>query len=265
MIMSNKNVFLYLTDKESDDVLNNFRDFRAATRETGDVYLLFHQNQEVLPEGLKDLEVFPFTYETLMEMKYLPIGGNMVPGSNHFPVLKFFQLHPGYDQYWLVEDDVRFTGDWSSFFAHFSDIESAFVSSHLRHHEQEPQWAWWTSLWHPKEAIDLGQRIRSFNPIYRISRPALAFIHQALSEYWIGHHEVLLPTLLHHNGFKVTDIGGSGPFVLQGSENLFYTSDGPTDEGKLSTGTMRYRPSWGQAGTEKNKLYHPVKENYVHE
>jgi hypothetical protein len=262
--MSGKNVFLFLTDKESDGTFNNFRNFHAATRELGETYMLFHQKEGALPERLKDKTIFPFTYETLMEMKYLPIGANMVPGSNHFPLLKFFQHHPEFDQYWLIEDDVRFTGDWSSFFIHFSKADHDFLSTHLRHYEQEPQWAWWASLWHPNETFAPGRRIRSFNPIYRISRRGLEFIHTALLAYWIGHHEVLLPTLLYHNGFSIADIGGNGPFVLQGHENLFYTSDGSGAEGLLSTGTMRFRPSWDGPGMEKNKLYHPVKENYTY-
>ena len=85
----------------------------------------------------------------------------------------------------------------------------------------------------------MENRIRSFNPIYRISGKALAHIHRALSEKWIGHHEVLLPTLLYHQGFRLLDFGGEGEFVADGGENLFYTSDRSNLSGSLGTGTMR--------------------------
>lgn len=256
-----KNVILFLTDKESDPTIGNFNHLQESTATIGGAYFLFHQKTEFLPVQLKEVKPFAFTYESLTALNYLPISEKLIPGNNHFPVLKFFLTHPQFDFYWVLEDDVRFNGDWGCFFSFFDSTGHDFISSHLRRYRDEPEWAWWRSLWKSDETIPFEQQIRSFNPIYRISRPALRFIHRALSAHWIGHHEVLLPTLLHHNGFKIADFGGNGEFVSAGNENLFYTSEGYDQEGKLMEGTMRFRPVWEKVGTEINKLYHPVKLN----
>jgi hypothetical protein len=56
------------------------------------------------------------------------------------------------------------------------------------------------------------------------------------------------------------DFGGNGAFVLPGAEDRFYTSGTPTKTGLLYDETMRFRPILKKIGSEKNKLYHPVKE-----
>jgi hypothetical protein len=102
--------------------------------------------------------------------------------------------------------------------------------------------------------------VRSFNPIYRLSKNAIKFLHSSLSDFWMGHHEVPLPTILLYNGFSVADFGGNGNFVVKGNENRFYTSGCATDgEGQLAEGTMRFRPTWEKNGMKENMLYHPVK------
>jgi|RhiMetdeSRZDD1v2_1073273.scaffolds.fasta_scaffold07776_10 hypothetical protein len=254
-----KNVFLFLTDKDSDTVLSNLSNLQEGTKPYG-TYVLFHQKDDIIPEPFKNEQTHLFSNKSVGEMGYLPISKDLVPGSNHFPVLKFFREYPVYEFYWLIEDDVWFNGNWNHFFSFFQSYDHHFMSSHIRFHRQEPEWVWWRSLSHPFSSIPVEERLRSFNPIYRISRPALEFLHNSLSDYWIGHHEVLMPTLLYHNGFSIGDFGGDGEFVLEGNNNRFYTSGNLTDmEGRLSDGTMRYRPSWDKKGMEKNMLYHPVK------
>src|SRR5699024_9313052 len=100
------------------------------------------------------------------------------------------------------------------------------------------------------------ERIRSFNPIYRISREAVKFLERAFMSGWKGHYETTFPTLLYHNGFQLLDFGGDGDFANQ--RNNFYISRN-TRRGELYTGTMRYRPAMEAAGFRKNMLYHPVK------
>jgi hypothetical protein len=180
------------------------------------------------------------------------------PGQVHFPLLQFFRDNPDFDYYWLIEYDVRFAGDWRLFFDYFRDKNQDFLTCHIRRHADEPGWRWWSVLHHPHKSIPLSERLGSFNPIYRLSNPSLSFLHQSLSDGWCGHFEVLLPTLLHHNGFTLMDIGGKGTFTPPSMEDNFYTAQRNSD-GALECGTMRYRPSFWRAGQEKNKLYHPVK------
>ena len=102
-------------------------------------------------------------------------------------------------------------------------------------------------------------RFNCFNPIFRLSNAALSFLHQSLLDGWCGHNEVLFPTLLHHNGFAIADMGGKGRFRPSDLKENFYTESEPNRIGLLDTETMRYRPPFLRVGREKNKLYHQVK------
>jgi len=259
MFSHKHNIFLFLTHKGSAPVLANFNNLLLTGRESGEARILFHQKSDAVPESVYKLNPFLFSDHNLAQLNYIPIAESLLPGSNHFPLLAFYLNYPDYAYYWCIEDDVVFNGDWDYFFAAFQNYPHDFVSCHIRSYDEEPDWFWWNSLLHPDEFIPKNKRIRSFNPIYRISNRALAFIHRALTDYWAGHHEVVFPTLLHENGFTIMDFGGDGSFVLQENKNLFYTSSQSNGNGVLTEGTMRFRPSWNITGNEKNKLYHPVK------
>lgn len=255
-----KNVFLFLTDKSTENIVSAFHQLATATRETGDAYILFHQKEELLPASITSNKHYVFSYDTLAALDYIAISEEMIPGSNHFPVMQFFQERGEYDYYWVIEDDVRFSGDWAIFFEAFKDADQDFLSSHLRTYEEEKHWFWWRAWGHPDHPIPREQYIRSFNPIYRLSRQGLSFIQRCLSDGWYGHHEVLIPTLLHLNQYKIADFGGTGQFVPDQHENRFYTPCIERWDGYISgESTMRYRPCWEQVGDLSNKLYHPVK------
>ena len=256
----NKIAYLFLTDKGEADRSDTFARIRDAAVDPHESYILFHQKGPGSDPGPTNAPVYIFTNESLLRLGYIPIVMRIIPGSNHFPVLQFFRDHPGFTYYWVIEDDVRFNGKWEYLFDFFNRYEHDLISSHIKRFRDEPDWNWWNSLSHPSKIIRSEKRIRSFNPIYRISGKALGFIHVALSDKWVGHHEVLLPTLLYHGGFTILDFGGDGDFVSAGNRNRFYTSRTPDTKGSLLyEGTMRYRPAWDTPGSGVNKLYHPVK------
>lgn len=252
-------VFLLLTDKDSAPVAETFALLKQGLHVDQQAYVLFHQKTGVKPVTYPSAATYTFTNDSLFKLAYIPIAGSLIPGSNHFPLLQFYLEHPGYDYYWVIEDDVRFNGHWKDFFDSFAQADHDFISCHVRRHTEEPGWGWWNTLIHPDIEIPLTERVRSFNPIYRLSKKALQFLHQSLSDCWIGHHEVLIPTLLLRAGFSLLDFGGTGHFVPQHLENRFYTSGTINDGKDLSEGTMRYRPAWPAVGTDLNKLYHPIK------
>lgn len=189
--------------------------------------------------------------DVLNELGYTPIEkGKLVPGSNHFPLLKFYKENQGYDYYWLVEDDVRFSGEWKEFFDSFASCTSDFLSSVIETKAENPNWYWWSCLKTGNEAIAVDRLLRSFNPIYRLSSQALACIDDHLRKDWIGHHEVLLPTLLYNKGFLLEDFGGEGIFGRPENNAKFYDDT-----------SMRIAPVLPD--DRKNYLFHPVKEEKV--
>lgn len=247
-----KQAVLYLTNKSNEWTLSAFHALEQSLQGVADVYYAYHQQGDVLPVSLQNIEnQFVFTSDILSELGYTPIEeGKLVPGSNHFPLLKFFKENQGYDYYWLVEDDVRFSGEWKEFFGSFASCTSDFLSSVIETKAENPNWYWWTSLKTGNAVIAEEKLLKSFNPIYRLARQALTCIDAHLRIGWMGHHEVLLPTLLYNKGFLLEDFGGEGSFVRLENKSKFYDDT-----------SMRIAPVLPD--DRKNYLFHPVKEEKV--
>lgn len=247
-----KQAVLYLTTKSNEWTLSSFHALEQSLQGKADVYFAYHQQGDVLPVSLQNIEnLFVFTSDVLEELGYTPIErGKLVPGSNHFPLLKFYKENQGYDYYWLVEDDVRFSGEWKDFFGSFASCTSDFLSSVIETKAENPTWYWWTSLKTGNEVIAEEKLLKSFNPIYRLSSLALVCIDAHLRIGWMGHYEVLLPTLLYNKGFLLEDFGGEGTFVRPENNARFYDDT-----------SMRIAPVLPD--DRKNYLFHPVKEEKV--
>lgn len=256
--MNNKQVFLLLTNRHDRKLFAFYREIKEHVNESGDVYILYHQTRNHLPKWIKRCNNYPFSYDSLAELKYTSLDKNLIPGSNHFPVLEFFLKNPHYKYYWCIEDDVRFSGSWRYFFNEVNTYEHDFLSCHVAQYRNFPNWYWWHALGHPSEHVQYSDRLKSFNPIYRISNAALQYIHSALKNKWFGHHEVLIPTLLFHGGYKIGDFGGDGEYVIPNFRNQFYNNEIIEDKTLLST--VRWRPAMSCVGNNPNKLYHPVKD-----
>lgn len=247
-----KQAVLYLTTKSNEWTLSAFHALEQSLQGMADVYFAYHQQGDVLPVSLQNIEnLFVFTSDVLNELGYTPIEkGKLVPGSNHFPLLKFFKENQCYDYYWLVEDDVRFSGEWKDFFGSFASCTSDFLSSVIETKAENPTWYWWTSLKTGNEVIAEEKLLKSFNPIYRLSSQALVCIDAHLRIGWMGHYEVLLPTLLYNKGFLLEDFGGEGTFVRPENNAKFYDDT-----------SMRIAPVLPD--DRKSYLFHPVKEEKV--
>ena len=247
-----KQAVLYLTTKSNEWTLSAFHALEQSLQGMADVYFAYHQQGDVLSVSLQNIEnLFVFTSDVLNELGYTPIEkGKLVPGSNHFPLLKFFKENQCYDYYWLVEDDVRFSGEWKDFFGSFASCTSDFLSSVIETKAENPTWYWWTSLKTGNEVIAEEKLLKSFNPIYRLSSQALVCIDAHLRIGWMGHYEVLLPTLLYNKGFLLEDFGGEGTFVRPENNAKFYDDT-----------SMRIAPVLPD--DRKNYLFHPVKEEKV--
>ncbi len=254
-----RQVFLFVTHFYSDEIRQTFIHFMKSVDERGPCFILYHQRVgETVPTGILNLPHYIIDEKHLLDLGYYQPKFSLVPGSNHFCLLRFAREYD-YDFYWHIEYDVRFSGTWSNFFDYFSESDDDFLSSHIRRYAQEPEWFWWTHIIHAHayEHIPKDKCLRSFNPVYRVSRNAVQYIDKMHQAGWYGHHEVLFPTLLHHKGLKIRDFGGTGNFVSLEDKNKFYIDSAGSD---LSDGTMRFGNShvflWNKP---KDKLIHPVK------
>lgn len=254
-----KQAFLFLCHHPTRATRAEFAKITDGSDSFGDAYWLYNQRDGIRPRRLLPHgSTYTFTEDSIRTLGYPRIGESLIPGHVHFPLLQFFRSHPSYVHYWLIEYDVRYTGTWRSFFGTLTEaFPHDFVASHLRRYDEEPGWEWWDSLSHPGSDIPRAERLRSFNPIFRVSNAGLQRLHEAHRAGWKGHNEVLLPTLFERSQLSIADFGGDGTFVPNGFRNRFYTS-GVTNH-QLREGTMRYRPASWRPGRAKNMLHHPVK------
>lgn len=255
---------LFLTNKHDDDTIKAYNEIRNNLR-ANDVFFLFHKKGKFIPPTISSLKPFIFDNSILKSIDFVPIETKLVPGSNHFPLFKFYKANPDYKYYWYIEDDVRFNGNWNVFFDFFSkeDIKSDFLTSHIRKYEDEPNWYWWETLTNSASLnVATALRLRSFNPIFRISNPALKYLNRLFSSGWVGHHEVTMPTLLHLGGFSINELGGDSQFSSPKLKNRFYLSDKHDNSGCLTTSSMRFRPLIQNEEMTKQFLYHPVKKDF---
>ncbi len=179
------------------------------------------------------------------------------PGNVELPVLLFFKDHPGYDHYWTLEYDVRFTGPWDVFFSSFAASDADLLGTTLTRYEKIPTWHHWPSLDLAGKDIGTDRYLRGFFPVYRLSRRALQQIDRDYHDGVKGHFECLIPTLLSHAGMTIEDIGGDGEFVRPLNRNRFYRNT--PSRGSLMPGTFVFRPVMDSPGSEPNMLWHPVK------
>lgn len=207
-----------------------------------------------------EIPVFEFDADTFSRTYHTFMGDSIVPGNAHYVVLDFWRRNPTFDHYWFIEYDVRFSGNWSEFFDYFRNNPADFLSAHVCRHRPGCTWHWWGHLTHPSEYISLSERLRSFNPVFRISNRALSVIDSCHRDGWTGHHEVLLPTLLHANNCVIEDFGGRGEFVPPDRRDKFYHPNRLFHR-KLdwATGTHRFIPPKAFMGIRRNTIHHPVK------
>ena len=172
------------------------------------------------------------------------------------PLMWFFHENPGYERYWVMEYDVRFTGQWMDFFRHFAPSRSDLLASTLFDYSFRPGWDNWSTLKSP-ERVPEQERVRALFPLYRISNAALRALHEAYCAGWSGHYEVTIPTILKRRGFTLEDFGGDGSYVAAENHNRFYRNS-PGIAG-LAPGTFTVAPNQISADYPPSMLWHPIK------
>lgn len=206
------------------------------------------------------INVYPYTIESINALGYEPLNDTIIPGSNHFSLLQFYHDYPHYDYYWNIEYDVFFNGKWIDFFKWFEDKDIDFFSSHIATLDEMPEWEHWNDIKiNSKEYNNISLFLKSFNPIYRLSNKALNCIDNFHQTGNVGHHELLIPTILNYFNFSIGDFGGNGTYICH-SKELFYSKSNYASTW-YGDSTMRFRPLFHlDEIVDTNRLYHPVKE-----
>lgn len=265
--MSNLTAVLFQTHILSRTVMRQFRKLQRQSPPGHHPVLLVHA-----PAGTpkpEALEAVPHHFITTPELRELgypakPAGGGAgaawnvaTAGDTDLLLLHFWKARRGvFDRFWGVEYDVRYSGDWRTFFDAFSGNDADLLAAAMVRHENDPDRSHWPTLRVPRAESARGdgtpaagvERITALLPVFRVSDRAAAAVDAACADGWGGHCEIIWPTVLHRRGMRIEDMGGDGEFVAPGNRGRFY-----------SDGTFAYRPSRVAAGWRRDTLWHPVK------
>ena len=177
-------------------------------------------------------------------------------GHTDLIALHAFRAHPGYDRYWAIEYDVRFSGPWSRLFRAFEDDPADLLTSSVLRRRHDPEWYNWPSLAAP-EALDEDRTLRVFLPIFRASAAMVAAVDEAYRAGWTGHCEATWGTIAMMRGLSVVDLGGEGEFTPDRYRGRFYLNC--PCQVHLAPGTLIFKPALYRMGGRRDMLWHPVK------
>jgi hypothetical protein len=240
-----------------------FRRMQAGAPEGYDFRVLVH-----LPAGAPlppRLRGVPHHVVRTPELRDLPYPAKVAgpkwnlwhDGHTDLIVLHFCLAHPEYDRYWAIEYDVGFSGPWRRFFAAFDEDDSDLLAPVVFRRRDMPDWIFWPSLLAAGETTDDATALRSFMPIYRMSRRLVQAVDTAYRQGWGGHVECTLATIGNMRGLQVADIGNDGEFTAPRNRGRFYTAS--RYDMYLAPGTMAFKPVLYRVGSRPDMLWHPVK------
>jgi hypothetical protein len=254
-------VVLHLTHYLTNGLIRRWRALQSECCELGhDHVLLFDRGHHPAPE-IPGVAVHGFNLASVKSLGF-PMASlqeqppAIVPGHADFPLLEFFEAHPHYDYYWLIEHDVRFSGNWSPFFRACDTSRADLLATHIQRFPEHQRWHWWSSLKFKGQPIRRDDMVRAFFPIYRLSNPACRMLVDEYRKGWEGHFEARLATILSVSGCALEDIGGDGAFVPEGHKNRFYFGMNSLSGREA---TFRWRPAMKRPGDIPGMLWHPVK------
>jgi len=256
-----KTAVLYFTHLLTEAMIERVLAFKDQLKSPNYEFILLFDESLTPPLEIPGITVHRFTLRTIMEMKFPMMLTNrlpaIVPCNVDLPLIHFHLARPNYDYYWVIEYDVRFTGNWRRFFDAFGSSRADLLATNVQRFRDNPSWAWWKSLRHENQPVPADYLVRAFFPIYRLSGHACRILTEEYRRGWLGNYEVKLPTVLSQNRCRLEDIGGEGEFVAAGNENRFYVGE---DSRTGQEPTFRWRPAMREPGGTPDTLWHPVKD-----
>ena len=197
-----------------------------------------------------------------LEYPHRPTKGNFsltARGYVDLPVILFWLDNMKYRRFWVMEDDVEYTGDFGAFIKEIDETNSniGLACTHLRKLPDDWNYTYMFSSGTDVLPPTMLKRV-CFLPFFCITGAALSAIHSAYMRGWTGYNEMSWAIILDFAGIPIRDIGGNGPYVAPEDRNLRYIDKSNEDFQKLgSFGTLNIRLF---PGRERNILWHPIKK-----
>lgn len=109
-MIKNKSVVLLSTHIINKYVIQKYRKLNSDLNKKYNIILLLNLDEGCEWNVPDDISCFITNSENINKLGYEPIQETLLPGSCHFPILRFFIDNPEYHHYWFIEYDVEFTG-----------------------------------------------------------------------------------------------------------------------------------------------------------
>jgi len=218
--------------------------------------------RKVVLDGIQ-MDHYVFGMDTINTFTYPNKGTarpfKLIPGNSDLISISFRKIAPQYSEYWVIEDDVEYSGDAHVLMSDLNSRSGDLLATHLaRGYEKWAYSSFFRSLCGSIQPEDTWLVFLTF---FRISGEALDIIDSYYMAGWSGHNENTWATILKHAGMRVVDIGGNGQFVAEEDRNKLYLgkpNDGYEKHGSFGTKTIRLWP-----GRQKDTLWHPIKRPRV--
>ena len=180
-MIKNKSVVLLSTHIVNEYVIQKYRKLNSDLNKKYNIILLLNLDEGCEWNVPDDISCFITNSENINNLGYNPITNTLLPGSCHFPVLRFFIDNPEYHHYWFIEYDVEFTGKWDVL---MNDCDTNldgydFLSCHIeRFDETNKDWGWWHHC--NDSGYPLTECIKGFNPNRSLEKVSCHFLMTAI-------------------------------------------------------------------------------------
>lgn len=261
-----KNCVVYLSHLINKNIINQYLELCDMVKDEYDVYFIFDSNSNSYELTKQYSDQINFIYinskEDFSKLGYKRFHDSDTIGIAYFFLQYFIHIlgYNQYDNYWFIEYDVKYLGDWKNLLKDIdSNINHDLVSQYvyMYNEDEDKHWYWYYNEFtlNPKYYnYDKNNLVRSFNPFFRLSKESSYFIHNELNTRDIcGHYEYILATLLYNNGFTL--------FSLNNNGSLQFTTD-EYNHKYSNCNTFRATPEITNIDVNlngKNMLYHPIK------
>jgi|GEM_PF-1877492 len=238
MDKTKKTVILFKCIYIDEDVISEFENLKRSCGKRFDIFLSYDNSRKDLKvmQGI-DYHIYDLEKIKRLGYRFYPTDENILWYNSDYSVLDFFR-EKDYSFYWVIDYDVRFSGDWNIFFNHFSKSDSDLVAINIKKIEDNSNYVFRDNI---ILTVQDYEKFSSFLCIYRLSRSALEFLDTKYREGCSGYCEVIIPTLLNIGKYKMENIPQN-----------------------YATGeTVKFRPMMEKVGALKNKIYHPIRSKHV--
>jgi hypothetical protein len=250
------NAVLFLTHFWDEACAAQVGRLRAELGDKYDICVIGYIGSGAAPEVPEDVPAMFYNeadFDPYPEFSDLTLRYSQIIGP------RFFQEFPNYHHYWMIEYDVRYTGNWSDLFAELDAPAVDLYATVIQRRLENPDWYHWPLLRTGNDVLAEGDHVKIFTPVMRVSNTAFRTILAAYGRGWSGTYEVLWSTVVAWAGLKIEDIGAFGSFTPPARRGRHYICSALDPH--LTPGSFVFRPSIleQEVAPDPPLLWHPVK------